>query len=248
MAFDPHLYRLLHTGAPGDIDFYRAQCADAQAVLELGCGDGRVALAIAADGPRVIGIERHPGMLAAAREARSALPPAVAERVELIEGDMADFDLGRPFDRVILPYTTLYCLDPERRQRCLSRVAAHLAPAGRLAFDVWVGDDLRARGAFADEAPEWIEGLRDGDTIIEIFERDVHRPGRMEVTYTHQIARPGEMPTRSAYTITHHYLCTDELDGVLGAAGLDVLDVWGDFDGAALDDESERMVVVAAAR
>ena len=247
MAFDADLYRLLHTGAPGDVAFYRARCADADTVLELGCGDGRVALAIAADGPRVTGLELHRGMLDAARRARGALPARVARRIELLEGDMARFDLGRRFDRVILPYTTLYCLTPEDRQRCLACVVEHLAPDGRLIFDGWIGDDLRARGAFADESPEWIEGLRDGDRVIEVFERDVHRPGRIDVTYIHQIAHPGEMPTRTAYTITHHYLCIDEVPGVLAAAGLRMVEGWGDFEGGALDDDAERMVIVAEA-
>lgn len=245
MAFDPHLYRLLHTGVPGDVDFYRTRCAGVDSVLELGCGEGRVLLPIAADGAQVVGLEQHPGMLAAAREAAAKLPAAVAARIELVAGDMGDFGFDRRFDRVILPYTTLYCLDPGTRQICLERIERHLAPDGRLIFDGWVGDDLRERGPFAEDTPEWIDGLRDGDRIVEIFERDVHRPGRIDVTYIHQIARPGEMPVRSAYTITHHYLCTDEVDDVLAAAGLQVLEIFGDFDGGPLDDDAERMVIVA---
>lgn len=245
MAFDVRLYRLLHRGTPGDVDFYRARCAGRASVLELGCGDGRVAIPIARDGARVVGLERHPGMLAAARAARDALPPAVAARLDLRAGDMADFALGARFERVIVPYTALYCLDPARRHRCLLRIAEHLSPGGRLIFDVWPGDELAERGPFADEAPEWIDGVRDGDVAIEVFERDVHRPGRIDVTYIHQIARPGEMPTRERYTLTHHYLTTAELPRVLAAAGLRVLELLGDFDGRPLDDEAERLIVVA---
>jgi len=245
MAFDARLYRLLHTGTLGDVAFYRARCAGAGAVLELGCGDGRVLVPIASDGARATGVEQHPEMLAAARVARDALPAPVAARVELLEGDMARFDLGRRFDRIILPYTTLYCLDPDARHRCLRRIAAHLTDDGLLIFDGWIGDDLRDRGPFADENPEWIDGLRDGDRIVEIFERDVHRPGCIEVTYIHQIADAGALPTRTRYTITHHYLCTDQVSEVLAAAGLQVVELYGDFDGNALDDEADRMVVVA---
>ena len=48
--FDATLYRQLHVGTPGDVDFYRRQCAGAQGVLELGCGDGRILAPLAAEG------------------------------------------------------------------------------------------------------------------------------------------------------------------------------------------------------
>lgn len=244
MAFDVRLYRLLHRGTPGDVDFYRARCRG-RSVLELGCGDGRVAIPIARAGGRVIGVELHPGMLAAAREARDALPPDVAARLDLRPGDMADFELGRRFERVIVPYTALYCLAPGPRAGCLERIASHLEPGGELLFDVWPGDELAARGPFSDREPEWIDGVMDGDTAIEVFERDVHRPGRIDVTYIHQIAEPGRMPTRESYTLTHHYLTTDALPGVLEAAGLRIVEMFGGFEGEPVDDESERLVVVA---
>jgi len=49
---------------PGEIDFYRALAAEAiargEAVLELACGTGRVALRLAQAGTRVVGAERRP--------------------------------------------------------------------------------------------------------------------------------------------------------------------------------------------
>lgn len=255
MTFDPRLYRLLHRGSPGDVDFYRARCAGADRVLELGAGDGRISIPLARDGCRVVGIELHPGMLAAARAARRALSPEVAARLVFVPGDMARLDAvlsgldGAParFDRVVVPYTALYCLDPEARGRCLEAIARRLAPGGRLIFDAWPGDGLRRRGAFRDRRPEWIDGVRDGDTIIEVFERDTHVAGRIDVTYIHQIAAPGQMPTRESYTLRHHYLCTDEVRPTLAAAGLAAVEVFGDFEGGPLDAESERLVVIARA-
>lgn len=244
MAFDVRLYRLLHRGTPGDVAFYRERCRD-RTVLELGCGDGRMAIPIARAGGRVLGIELHPGMLAAALAAREALPAKVAARLDLRVGDMAAFDLGQRFERIIVPYTALYCLAPEPRAGCLRDIARHLEPDGQLLFDVWPGDELAERGPFADREPEWIDGVMDGDTAIEVFERDVHRRGRIDVTYIHQIAEPGRMPTRESYTLTHHYLTTDELPGVLEAAGLRVVEMFGGFEGEPVDEASERLVVVA---
>jgi hypothetical protein len=41
------LYSLLHLGGfAGDLAFYASHCADASRILELGCGDGRIGVAL----------------------------------------------------------------------------------------------------------------------------------------------------------------------------------------------------------
>lgn len=243
MGFDTRLYRLLHQGTPGDVEFYLTRCAGAERVLELGCGDGRIAIPLARAGLSVVGLELDAGMLDAARAAREAA--GVADRLTLVQGDMADPPVDGPFDRVIVPYTALYCLTPADCHRCLVAARARLAPGGLLIFDAYPGDDLYAMGVFADDESTWIDGLRDGDEVIEVFERDAHRPGRIEVTYIHQLARPGAMPTRVSYTLTHHYLRRHEVAPVLAAAGLRLVGLYGDFEGGRCEEGSERMVVIA---
>lgn len=245
MAFDARLYRLLHRGNPGDIDYYRDLCAGADTVLELGCGDGRITVPIAAAGHDITGLDDHPAMLTAARKNRATLPATA--RIRFVQADMANFDLNRRFDRVIIPYTALYCLAPAARLACLRRVAAHLAPGGCLAFDIYPGDALAARPAFDDDEPEWIDALRDGDRLVEIFESDHHDPAqaRMDVTYHHHIATPDGRMRSVEYTLTHHYLRLTEIAPALAEAGLAVRSMTGDFDGTPATPDAERLVVVA---
>jgi ubiquinone/menaquinone biosynthesis C-methylase UbiE len=68
-----------------------------QAVLELGCGDGRLTLGIAADAASVLAFDPDPE---AVEKARRSLPSELAERVayqvasgEQIEIEPASFDL-----------------------------------------------------------------------------------------------------------------------------------------------------------
>lgn len=248
MSFDARLYRLLHRGNPGDLDFYRDACIGAVTVLELGCGDGRITVPLAAAGHDVTGLDAHPGMLAAARKRRAALPRSA--KIRFVRGDMADFDLARRYDRVLIPYTALYCLDPTARARCLHHVVAHLAPGGRLVFDLYPGDTLAGRPAFEDDEPEWIDALRDGDRIVEIYESDRHDPAhaRMDVTYLHRICTPDGRARVVEYTLTHHYLRLAELAPTLAAAGLTVLSLTGDFDGRPATPTADRMVVIAQAK
>ena len=132
---DPELYDLVFAdGGPG-VDFYRAR-AERQggSVLELGSGTGRKLIPIAADGHPSVGLELSPEMLERAR--RKAEEAGVA--VEWVQGDMRDFDLGRTFDLVIIPFNSLLHLHESRDLvGCFRAVRRHLAPGGRLVLDVF---------------------------------------------------------------------------------------------------------------
>lgn len=67
--------------------------AAAEALVELGIGNGRVAIPIAqATGQRVIGIDTSPAMLEQARQKAAA----AGVELELIQGDMRDLALDEP--------------------------------------------------------------------------------------------------------------------------------------------------------
>ena len=141
----PELFALLHPGTPGDLAFYRARCAGAARVLELGCGAGRVLLDLARTGHAVTGIDRDPGLLALAREALGEEPAQVCARVTLVDGDMRRFALGRRFERIVIPYNGLYCLaDDDEVAACLRCAGEHLSPGGEIVFDAWAADAFHA--------------------------------------------------------------------------------------------------------
>lgn len=87
----------------GDIAFYRG-CARrfGSTVLELGVGTGRVAVPLAEAGCRVTGLDLAPAMLDVAAQRVTALAPEAAARIDLVQGDMANFELGRRFDWIVI--------------------------------------------------------------------------------------------------------------------------------------------------
>ena len=96
--------------------------AAAPPVLYLGIGAGRLAAPLAAAGIELVGVDAHPGMLA-----------AVARRLpglELHRCLIADLDLGRRFDLVIGPSGVL-----GSRQN-LRAAARHASPGGRVGFEL----------------------------------------------------------------------------------------------------------------
>ena len=182
----------------------------------------------------MVGLDSHPGMLAAAR----------GHAVELVEGDMRAFDLGRTFDRVLIPYTGLYCLpDDEAVVSCLECVARHLTPDGRLLFDGYLVDPELEAGACG---PDWLTSVHDGEVRVDVYERSEHDPAtrRFTVTYIH-VVHGDDGTTQHSYTLDHHYLGSEDASALLSAAELRTDGLWGDFDDGPLTPDSERLVVRA---
>ncbi|MCA9636138.1 MAG: Smr/MutS family protein [Myxococcales bacterium] len=134
------LYARLHSGNPGDLERYRRACEGATTILELGCGEGRVLRALAAPDRHLVGVDLDPGLLALARHRCGRARPRPAS-LRLIAGDMRTLALGRAFDRVLIPYSGIFCLADEAEViAALSRAREHLAPGGEVIFDAYQVD------------------------------------------------------------------------------------------------------------
>lgn len=237
------LYASLHTGTEGDVDFYRAVCADADRVLELGCGSGRILAALVDQVPDLHGVDSSEATLA---RARANLPASVG----LHRAEMESFDVGGGFDRVLIPFNGIYCLpDLESVRRAFVQVEKALAPDGLLVFDGYAGDPIHD-----DESFE--EGFDEEDEIAtvdargkhwRVFERSEYARSaqRFTVHYRH-VAEEGGEEIRA--TIRHRYLRLEEAVAALRSAGLELIVAHGDFDQRVYDGDSERMIISARKR
>ena len=102
-------------------------------VLELGCGSGRLTVPIAQSGIEIIGADLSKSMLETARA------KALREEVEIqfLEADMRSFDLPWTFSAILIPGNSLlHLFTHEDLMQCFRSVRRHLAPNGRLIFDI----------------------------------------------------------------------------------------------------------------
>lgn len=103
-------------------------------VLELGVGTGRIAVPVAASGVSVTGVDLSAGMLEVARE-RAAL---AGVEIDLRQGDMRDPPVEGKWPIVLIPFRSLLHMETDAdRRAALRAVRRHLAPKGRLVFDVF---------------------------------------------------------------------------------------------------------------
>ena len=111
-----------------DLELWRELAAGAGgAVLDVGCGTGRVALDLAGRGHDVTGLDSDPALVEELR--RRARERGV--RVDALAGDARAFELGRTFALVISPMQVVQLLGgPAGRSRMLEAVRGHLAPGG----------------------------------------------------------------------------------------------------------------------
>ncbi|MHB8507455.1 MAG: class I SAM-dependent methyltransferase [Candidatus Dormibacteria bacterium] len=113
-------------------------------VLELGAGEGRVAMPMLEAGFRVTAVDSSADMLASLERRAAQLDEVSRGRLEVVEQDMRRFRLERLFRFIYLPFNTLLVLpQPHERQRMLERVREHLAPSGAFAFDIFTPDPRR---------------------------------------------------------------------------------------------------------
>ena len=141
---DARYYDRAYRRHQGDINFYLQHAlAQTGAVLELGCGTGRVTLPIARAGVKIVGVDLSAEMLRGLREKLDGEPAATRRRVELHHGALQQVELDQTFPLIISPFNVLQHLyGLTELEQCLEAVRRHLAPGGQFVFDVLLPDML----------------------------------------------------------------------------------------------------------
>ncbi len=202
-----------------EIDFVerRLGLAPGARVLDVPCGSGRHALALAARGHRVTGVDLSTEAIAHARRAAAdaGLP------VTFVEADMRDVPRGAEFDgafdaAVCLGNSFGY-LDLPGTRAFVAALAAAVRPGGGLVVDLPTAAETFLPG-YRDGRRE----MRAGDITVEATsEYDVARSRQLS---HYRFVRGAEVV---AATAVHHVRTVEQVTDLLGAAGFGDVALFG---------------------
>ena len=242
----PEVYDLTYSWLTDDIPFYVARAKEARgAVLEAGCGTGRVLLPTIQAGVDIDGFDIHPGMIEQLEQKAAAL--GLTPRVSV--NDMRDFTMPRRYGLITIPFRAFQHLLTTRDQvaalRCMRE---HLEGGGALVFNVFFpsfdkmvqpdGEPLLEREFVHPESglPVAMYATRQTDRVNQILrvEREVvESDARGYAARTH----------RDRFSM--RWIWKAEMELLLGAAGFSRWSVQGGFDGRPLEKDTDEMVWTA---
>jgi 2-polyprenyl-3-methyl-5-hydroxy-6-metoxy-1,4-benzoquinol methylase len=230
---DGRHYDAVHDERSGDLGFFLERAAQSAAVLDLGCGTGRVSIPIAEMGTPVVGVDISPNFLAhAARKSELRGVPTTWHCA-----DLRDFSLNRKFDLVILPFRTIaILLTSDDLNACLSSVCAHLTRGGTFIFEAFNAarqGDRKPRSSFSYADPATAEPIQ-----VD-YERS-YDPVTAVETGLFRFAPSGH--TRELQLRFH---ATAELLGALSDHNLQVTEHLGDYQGTAFNGTTPCQVIVS---
>ncbi len=236
-----------------DVAFYREAVREfGDPVLELGCGTGRIMMALADAGKRITGLDLSERMLERAVKKRAALNKEARERVHLVQGDMARFDLGETFRLVIIPFRPFqHLLEVQQQVDCLDCVRKHLAPGGRLILDVFQTDAERMHDPVHMREMLVTEYATTDGRQVRITERVAafHRAEqRNDVEMIFSIRHRDGRQERMVFAWPLRYFFRYEVEHLLARCGFRVTALYGNFDRTPIRDDSPEMIFVAETR
>src|SRR6266513_1271359 len=240
-------------GRVQDVAFYRNAARDfGDPVLELGCGTGRITMALAEAGKRITGLDLSERMLEHAVKKRAALRVEARERLHLAQGDMARFDLGEKFRLVIIPFRPFqHLLEVRQQMDCLECVRKHLAPGGRLILDVFQTDAERMHDPVHMREVQLTEYETADGRRVRISERVAafHRAEqRNDVEMIFSIKHRDGRQERLVFAWPLRYFFRFEVEHLLARCGFKVAALYGDFDRSPIRDDSPEMIFMAETR
>jgi SAM-dependent methyltransferase len=214
-------------------------------VVELGCGPGQHARALAEAGFEVVGVDRSESMLADATE--EPLPPGL----QFVRGDMTEVDRlveGR-FGAALCLGNALPHLDDEARLAAFAAALARvLEPGAPLLLQILAYDRIHDRGVRA--LPVSFRPHDEGELVF-LRLMDPLPDGRVRFYPSTLVLTPGADPPlrleRSREVLLRGWR-RSEVEAALSAAGIVPERALGGFDGSPFDPETSRDLVLVARR
>ena len=204
----------------------------------------------AAAGCRITGLDFSEFMLKKCSQNLLNQPEETRQRTALVHGDMTHFELGKTFSLVTIPFRPFqHLLTVAEQKACLNCIKRHLAPGGRLVFDVF---NPRLQRLYD---PKYLAEMEDMPEITLPDGRRFRRTSRVvafprdeqynDLEIIRYINYPDGRTERTVWAFPMRYYFRYEVEHLLELSGFQVISLFGDFDRSNFSADSPEMIFVA---
>ena len=237
------LYYAHHVQYLEDLTFWQAIAKQQDGpALELGCGTGRVLLALAKSGCQITGLDRDAEMLAFLIQHAA---PQAGIQANVFQADMTAFHLAKHFQLILLPCNTFSTLTAAQRQDCLACVRQHLHPQGIFAVSIpnpQTFFDLPSRGA--EEMEEVIYHPLYGYPVL-VSSAWKRSKKLFSVLWHYDIQKQNGQVERVTVSVNHQLVRARTYVEEMKTAGLHIEAQFGDFEGSPYTSDSPELIFIA---
>jgi ubiquinone/menaquinone biosynthesis C-methylase UbiE len=219
------IYDLLNLLAE-DGQFYLSLAGDRPiSVLDLGCGTGTLACALAEHGHQVTGVDTAAAMLKRARSKPHA------KKVEWVEVSAQSYRSDQRFDLIVMTgHAFQVLLTDDDVVAVLETMRIHLKQGGKAAFET--------RNPRVDWAREWNGRQRVVREVVETLQVTDSDEEFISFETTYQV---GSRTLTTSSTL--RFLAREKIQHLIGRSGLMVRDLFGDWEGGPFEAERSKEII-----
>lgn len=192
-----------------------------RSILDVACGDGVFAVAMAQRGYRVTGVDLSAAMLRLAGERAED----AGVEVEFVLADMRALELGRKFDLATCWYDSFnYLTEPQDLAGALHRIHEALTDEALLIFDM---NTIHGLAVTWQRHPSYV--MQEDDCVFEVHQTAYDHEANIATMKITGFIKRGPTWVRMDEVHRERGYTRGEIGGLLKVAGFQQLACWGDF-------------------
>jgi SAM-dependent methyltransferase len=216
-------------------------------VLELGCGTGRVSLALAKAGISVTGLDLSEDMLEIFHRKLDS-QPALKNKIQIVNGNMANFRFDNKFSLIIAPFRAFQALtEPTDIENALLCIKSHLTENGVFIVNVFKPNGVLDESWCYEEKTQWerfdeasgyhVTKKHWGDKIDTV--NQVIYPH-----YAYYITEKSGETKRITDDLALKYYYEQQLENVVVDAGFVIQEKFGWYDKRSIGEANRELIFV----